>query len=307
MLGYLDSFLSLVGGRGNKNCEYQESQCDIPTNFTSKHFAFAQVVIFGAFNHTTTRWWETTHVRVFSRPRLLFATFSWKLGFLRHWNPRAWGMGGERMVVSWDAKLGCFGTWRKDGSLSTENALSLCLEPGIFGAELGSGANRLRHLTMKIHSSPRVAKSEGHDIAWEFGSCFGVITVTIHKGKAWCQDWTLLYLAAALVSCIHAFSFALSQHTPRPTGEIEWEIGSSFQHLSNKAIWWGVQLFLGVASVSPSRLLAWSPGSRRSQSRSMGGRIHCRWFTKQFACHDHRTTWLPKKERTDLFRGYDFA
>ena len=179
------------------------------------------------------------------RPRLLFATSSWKLGFLRHWKPRAWGMGGERMVVSWDAKLGCLGTWRKDGSLSTENALSLCLEPGIFGAELGSGANRLRHLTMPIHSSPRVAKSEDHGIAWEFGSCFGVITVSIYKGKAWCQDWKLLYLAAALVSCIHAFSFALSQHTPRPTGEIEWEIGSSFQHLSNKAIWWGVQLFLG--------------------------------------------------------------
>ena len=180
------------------------------------------------------------------RPRLLFATSNWKLGFLRHWKPRAWGMGGERMVVSWDAKLGCLGAWRKDGSLSTENALSLCLEPGIFGAELGSGANRLRHLTMPIHSSPGVAKSEGHDIAWEFGSCFGVITVSIHKGKAWCQDWRLLYLAAALVSCIHAFSFALSQHTPRPTGEIEWDIGNSFQHLSNKAIWWGVQLFWGV-------------------------------------------------------------
>ena len=278
MLDYLDSFLSLVGGRGNKNCERQESQCDIPTNFTSKHFAFAQVVIFGAFNHTTTRWWETTHVRVFSRPRLLFATFSWKLGFLRHWKPRAWGMGGERMVVSWDAKLGCLGTWRKDGSLSTENALSLCLEPGIFGAELGSGANRLRHLTMPIHSSPRVAKSEGHDIAWEFGSCFGVITVSI--------PWANTH---------HDQQEKLSERSAVPFNIFQTR---QFDEVSS--------CFWGVASVSPSRLLAWSPGSRRSQSRSMGGRIHCRWFTKQFACHDHRTTWLPKKERTDLFRGYDF-
>lgn len=213
------------------------------------------------------------------RPRLLFATFSWKLGFLRHWKPRAWGMGGGRMVVSWDAKLGCLGAWRKDGSLSTENALSLCLEPGIFGAELGSGANRLRHLTMPIHSSPRVAKSEGHDIAWEFGSCFGVITVSI--------PWA---------------------NTHTTTNRRNWVRDRQFLSTSFKqgnlmrcpAVSGGLHQYPQVG------FLLDQPGSRRSQSRSMGGRIHCRWFTKQFACHDHRTTWLPKKERTDLFRGYDF-